>query len=122
MVSVAIIAIAFTSLLVSQSQSISIATESRFMITASLLAQKKLAELELSNFEELSSAEGDFGEDYPGFFWETEIQNLSEDETGVNFTNDMLKLIDVKVRLEGSGFPKYIVRSIVMQKIEAATQ
>lgn len=70
MVAVAIIAIALTALLGSHSQSVSLAGEAKFYTTASLLAQKKMAELELAGLDDLVSDSGDFGEQFPGYRWE----------------------------------------------------
>jgi len=46
MVAMAILAIALVSIFQLQSQSISMATDSRFMTTAALLAQSKMADVE----------------------------------------------------------------------------
>ena len=73
MVAVAIIAIALTALLGSHSQSISLAGEAKFYTTASLLAQRKMAELELAGFDDLFSDGGDFGEEFPGYRWEVKV-------------------------------------------------
>ena len=73
MVAVAIIAIALTALLGSHSQSVSLAGESKFYTTASLLAQRKMAELELAGFDDLVSDGGDFGEEFPGYRWEVKV-------------------------------------------------
>ncbi len=70
MVSVTIIAIALVTLIGSQSQSVSIATISRFDTTASLLAREKMTELALGGFDDLSSGDGDFGEDFPEYTWQ----------------------------------------------------
>jgi general secretion pathway protein I len=80
MVAMAIIAIAFTAVLGSQSQSVSLASEARFSTTAALLAQAKMAELEAKRPEDLASASGDFGEDYPEYTWEVKAGNVMLDE------------------------------------------
>jgi type II secretion system protein I len=73
MVAMAVLAIALVGVYQLQSQSISLATESRFKTSAALLAQSKMADVEnvalLSNHTE----EGDFGADYPQYSWRLEI-------------------------------------------------
>ncbi len=76
MVAVAILAIALTAVLGSQSQSVSLASEARFYTTVTLLAQGKMAEIEAKNLVTLSSESGDFGEDFPGYAWEVTVGNV----------------------------------------------
>ena len=118
MVAVAIIAISFVSLLGSQSQSISIAAISRFEITASMLARQKIAEIQTADVEELSSAEGDFEDDFVDFHWQTEVSELTEDETGITGAGEMLKVVDLTVSRGIDENMVYRVRSVVMAKIK----
>jgi general secretion pathway protein I len=117
MVAVAILAIAFVTLIGSQSQSVSIAGESRFKVLAALLAQQKLAELESTDFDELSGGEGDFGEEYPGYRWQAEVVELGEGDTGIKEGDDLLKALDLSVSLN-EGALSYAVRSLVMRRPE----
>jgi general secretion pathway protein I len=73
MVAVAIIAIALVAALGSQSQGVKLAGETKFATVGAFLAQSKLAELELQAAEDLSSDSGDFGDDFPGYKWRTEV-------------------------------------------------
>jgi general secretion pathway protein I len=73
MIAVAIIAMALVAAIGSQSQSVSLATEAKFTTTAIFLAQGKMAELEAQNPDDLVSDAGDFGEDFPGYRWESEV-------------------------------------------------
>ena len=116
MVAVAIIAIAFVTLIGSQSQSVSVATDSRFYVTATLLAQEKLAELESADFDELFSEEGDFGEDFPRYSWKSEVNILTEGDTGIEEMGDILKSVDLTVRLGDSERMAYNIRTVVVQK------
>ena len=75
MVAMAIMAITLVALLDSESASISRASEAKFTISASFLAQKKMAEIEALDPEDLSSDSGDFGDDYPGYSWELSVEN-----------------------------------------------
>ena len=76
MVAVALLAIALTAVLGSQSQSVSLASEARFYTTVTLLAQGKMAEIEAKDLDTLSSESGDFGEDFPGYTWEVTVDNV----------------------------------------------
>ncbi|MDW7773129.1 MAG: prepilin-type N-terminal cleavage/methylation domain-containing protein [Desulfobulbaceae bacterium] len=117
MIAVAVIAIALVTLIGSQSQSVSIASVSRVNVTASLLAQMKLAEVESALFEELYSEEGDFGEDFSSFSWRTEVNTLSADETGIAGADNMLKAVDLTIYSGDNDPPVYSVRAIVMKRI-----
>jgi general secretion pathway protein I len=77
MIATAIIAIALVAALGSQSQSVSLANEAKFATTVAFLAQKKMAELEAEEVEDVSSDTGDFGEDFPGYRWESEVDDAS---------------------------------------------
>ena len=88
MIAMAILAIALVTVFQSQSQSISMATSSRFLTTSSLLAQSKMAETDAADPKKISSGNGDFGEDFPDYVWRVEIT-----DTDIEF----LKKIDVVV-------------------------
>jgi len=77
MIATAIIAIALVAALGSQSQSVSLANEAKFATTVAFLAQKKMAELEAEDVQDVSSDTGDFGEDFPGYRWESEVDDAS---------------------------------------------
>ena len=119
LVAVAIIAIAFVTLIASQSQSVSVADESRFNVDAALLAQQKLTELASAEFDEIVSGAGNFEETHPAYWWKTEIRNLSEDETGIPVAGDLLKLVELTITLGEEGKREYMVRSLVMRRLEA---
>lgn len=116
MVAVAILAIAFVTLIGSQSQSVSVAGESRFKVTAALLAQQKLAELESMDFDELTGGGDDFGDDYAGYQWRAEVTELGEDATGITKGDDLLKAVDLTVSQGESR--SYAVRVLVMRRAE----
>lgn len=75
MIAVAIIAIALVILLHSVGVSIDLSNQSKFISMASLLAQEKMSELEMSGFSELRSGRGDFGEGYSNISWEANVMN-----------------------------------------------
>ena len=83
MLAMAILAIAFTAVFQSQSQSISMAGRSRFETTAPLLAQSEMAQIEAKAPGDIHAGEGDFGDTFPDYTWslditETEIENLKK--------------------------------------------
>jgi general secretion pathway protein I len=94
MIAVALIAIALTTLLGSQSQSVSFANSAKFETMAALLAQGKMNEIALQQ-ETLAGGSGDFGDDYPGYAWEVEVSNISIE--GVDNISDYLKQVDLTV-------------------------
>jgi type II secretion system protein I len=114
LVSVAIIAIAFVTLLGSQSQSISVAEDSRFNVTAALLAQRKLTQLEIADFDDLFGEEGEFGEQYPSYRWRTEVQSLYEEDTGIAGSEELLKSVELTIWRGDRERPSYTVRTIIM--------
>ena len=73
----ALIGISLATLLGVQSQGVRLASEAKFNTTAAFLAQGKMAELEMAEENDLTSDSGDFGEDYPEYYWEVEIDSTS---------------------------------------------
>jgi len=95
MIAVALIAIALTTLLVSQSQSVSFANSAKFETMAALLAQSKMSELALQGNEGLSGDSGDFGDDYPGYAWKATVSDFPIE--GAEAVSDYLKQMDLTV-------------------------
>ena len=93
MIAVALIAIALTALLGSQAQSVSFANSAKFETTAALLAQSKMSELVMQETTALFGDSGDFGEDYPGYAWESTVSDISIE--GIENISDYLKQIDL---------------------------
>lgn len=75
MIAMAILAIALVAVFQSQSQSVSMETRSRFITTASLLAQSKMAEIEMAGLENFSATQGDFGDQFPDYSWTARIKD-----------------------------------------------
>lgn len=100
MVAMAILAIALTSLLGSQSQSLYAADEANFSMMSAFLAQEKMTEL-LAQDDNLIIDSGDFGEYHPGYFWRAEVvqSDFSEIET-LEGTEYLLTRIDLLVHTE----------------------
>ena len=92
MVAMAILAIALVSIFQLQSQSISMATDSRFLTTAALLAQSKMVEIETQSTLSNKTESGDFGPDYPQYAWQLVIddtQLLQFKKIAVTVTNKL---------------------------------
>jgi len=116
MIAVAVIAIALVTLIGSQSQSVSVATRTRQNVTASFLAQQKLAELESTPFDDLYSGSGDFEGDFSLYRWQTEVNMLSGDEIGIEGADNILKTIDLSIFIGENDQQVYGVRSVIMKK------
>jgi len=109
MIAVAIIAIALMAVLGSQSQGLSLAGESRFNRTASLLAQGKMAEIEaVKDQNDLNSDSGDFGDEFPGYTWQLSVHNVLFD--GAERISDRLKQIDLEVSWGSDELYQYRLR------------
>lgn len=119
MVAVAVIAIALVTLIGAQSQSVAIATNSKFDAAASLLAQWKVAELNLQDYSEVTSSSGNFGEDFSSFSWTMEVTELSAGDTGIKGSDNMLKAVDVTILVDQDAALSYGLRTIVCKKIAA---
>lgn len=100
MVAIAILAIALTSLLASQNQSIHAADEANFSMVSAFLAQKKMTEL-LAEPDGIYDGSGDFGEQHPGYYWRAETVTYTVPEEDVlEGTEDLLTRIDLVVHNE----------------------
>ena len=95
MMALAIIAIALAAVLGLQSQSVSLATEARFNTTAALLAQNKMAGIEIERSQDLISDSGDFGDDFPDYRWELNVSHVTF--PGEEDIADHLRQIDLDI-------------------------
>ncbi len=74
MVAAAILVACIVPLLGAITQGLRSASNARDFVLASQLARNKMAQLELERFPEFEGTDsGDFGSDYPGFSWRTEM-------------------------------------------------
>jgi general secretion pathway protein I len=78
MIAMAILAIALVAVYQSQTQSLSMASDSRFLTTASLLAQARMAEIDAANPLQMVTGNGDFGEAFPDYKWDVVIGDVEE--------------------------------------------
>ncbi len=118
MVAVAILAIALVTLIGSQSQSVSLAGLSRFDTIAALLARQKMTELALAGFDDLADREGDFDGEFAAYHWQTRVTDLTEDDTGIPGSDDMLRTVDLTVSLPGEAEMRFGVRMILVRGME----
>ena len=102
MVAVSIIAIVLVSIYKMQAQTISMNYEARFYATAPMLAQFKMTEQETKSLEDLTSDSGNFGDDFPGYTWSMDVDDVDSEALG-NTAKD-LKKIDVTISLNDDEF------------------
>jgi len=102
MVAVSIIAIVLVSVYKMQAQTITMNYEARFYATAPLLAQLKIAEIEIENLGELADGSGDFGDEFPGYTWNVVIEDVESELLGNIAEN--LKKIDINVSFNTDEF------------------
>jgi general secretion pathway protein I len=102
MIALAVMSIVLVSVYRMHSQSLSMNTAARFYTLAPLLAQSKMAELEALSSDGFPNDSGDFGEQYPGYSWQTSITDVSSEVLG-EVAND-LKRIDLTVSYNNNQF------------------
>lgn len=75
MIAMTILAIALVAVYQSQSQSIAMASDARFLTTASLLAQGRMALLDAADPASVKAESGDFGDDFPDYTWQVTVED-----------------------------------------------
>ena len=98
-VAVFIIAIVLLAVYRLQSQTLLMNYSARFYTTAPLLAQIKLAEIDVNGLEDITGESGDFGQESPGYTWEISTDEV--DLEALEKTTDALKRVDLKILLNG---------------------
>ena len=76
MVSISIIAIVLVSLFRMHASTIRLAEKVNFNAVATSLAQKKITEIYM-DIEDAGDANGDFGDEFPGYSWESHMDEMS---------------------------------------------
>lgn len=122
MIAVAVIAIALTTLLGSQSQSLSVVSEARFDAVAAMLAQQKLSELRLEAFDDLGDESGEFEENFTGYGWRTEVTELTEDDINILEVEGLLKQVVLTIFLVNDEQRSFTMLTTLMKKIEPEEQ
>jgi general secretion pathway protein I len=108
MIAMAIMAIVLVSVYRLHSQTLTMATASRFYTQAPLLAQSKMAQLGASSADLVSGDSGDFGEKFPGYSWSVSTEDVSSEVLGEAAAD--LKRIDVTVTLNENEY-EFTIRS-----------
>ena len=102
MVAVAIMAIVLISVYKLHAQTISMNGSARFYTTAPLLAQRTVAEIQAFPDSRRVSADGDFGDEFPGYSRRVSIDDVSADLFG-SAAKD-LKKIEVTISFNRNEF------------------
>jgi len=100
MVSISIIAIVLVSLFRMHASTIRLAEKVKFNAVATSLAQKKITEI-CMDIEDASDANGDFGDEFPGYSWESSMGDISVfDENMISEKQaENMKRIDLTISL-----------------------
>jgi general secretion pathway protein I len=101
LVAISIIAIVIVGIYQLHAQTIDMTIDAQFYAISPLLAQQKLAEIELSPEENLSERSGDFGDDFPGYTWKTSVSDVESEFLGT--VAESLKRLDISISLDDSG-------------------
>ena len=102
MVALAVMSIVLVSVYRMHSQSLTMNTAARFYTQAPMLAQSKMAEIEVLSSSVFPEDSGDFGEEFPGYGWKASISEVTSGILG-EAGND-LKRIDITVSLNENQF------------------
>jgi general secretion pathway protein I len=95
MVAICIIAIVIVGIFQLHAQTIAMTIDSQFYAISPLLAQKKLAEIELSPKDNLAEGAGDFGDAFPGYAWKTTVSDIESELLGTVAGN--IKKVDISI-------------------------
>lgn len=97
MVALSIIAIVLVTVFQLHARTIAMNHRARFDATAPLLAQGKMAEIQTRARDDLGSDSGGFGEQYPGYAWRVDIEDVDSEVLGKAAAS--LKKIELVVSL-----------------------
>jgi general secretion pathway protein I len=109
MIAMAILAITLVAVYQSQSQSISMAGGSRFLTTASLLAQGRMVEVDAAGPLGITAGNGDFGEAFPDYRWQLEVT-----DTEIEVLKKLTLTVTHSRRVDRSGY-RLILYKVVMR-------
>lgn len=76
MVALAILSIALTAIYRLHGQTMMMSAKARFYSLAPVLAQAKLTEIQNQDYNELTTGTGDYGQDYPGYRWSLQFEDM----------------------------------------------
>ena len=95
MIAIAVIATAMAAVLGSQSRSVSFSGDAKFSTTAALLAQHRIAEIEMLHPRNLRSGDGDFGDAFPGYAWRLDVSDHFP--IAIKGVSDHLRRVDLTI-------------------------
>ena len=106
MTALTVLAISFVILLGLRNRDIKISEKSAHLIQATLLAQKKMADLSLEKNKDTGTRNGDFGDAFPDYRWEMEIHETPRKQ----LRELILKVLwGKKTNEENVSFTRYII-------------
>ena len=108
LIALAIMAIVLVSVYRMHSQTLAMASATRFYTQAPMLAQGIMAQLEAASADAISGDSGDFGEKFPGYSWEVATDEVSSEMLGDYADN--LKRFDITVSLNENEY-QYRIRA-----------
>lgn len=114
MIAVSILGISLTTLFGSQSQSVSLGARAMFNIQAPLLAQLKQTEFLRDPQNSTAGSSGDFGQDYPGYHWQLESEDVSLESETLGKAVSKLQRLTLTISREQDRF---IVQSLERKEL-----
>ena len=114
MVAVAIMAIVLVSVYKLHAQTISMNGSARFYTTAPLLAQRTIAEIGAFSDRRGVSADGDFGDEFPGYSRRVLIDDVSAEIFGS--ADEYLKKIEVTISFNHNEFVYTLTTYSILQE------
>jgi general secretion pathway protein I len=102
MVAISIIAIVLVSVYKMHAQTVSMNNEVRFYVTAPMLAQLKMAEVDSESLKDMGDDSGDFGDEFPDYRWNIVVDDVESAALGNIAKN--LKKIDLLISLNNDEF------------------
>ncbi len=97
----ALIGIALLAIFKLQGQNLALQSEARFITVARFLAQDRLASIQARSPIDVGSDNGDFGELFPGYYYEEELKAVEEVE---NLYEVRVSIFSDKEKRAGSVF------------------
>jgi general secretion pathway protein I len=79
MVALAVLSIALTGIYRLHGQTMVMSGNARFYTLAPMLAQAKLSEIEHQDYSALATSSGEYGEEYPGYQWALQFEDVPTD-------------------------------------------
>jgi general secretion pathway protein I len=113
MIALAIMSIVLVSVYRMHSQSLTMNAAARFYTLAPILAQQKMAELEIQSNGGFPVDSGDFGENYPGYSWRASLADVPSEVLGT--VADDLTRIEITVSFNEDQF-SYNLRTYRFQR------